>query len=137
MRRRVTYEITISDAKLVVDSMGSFLDNLFPGGSDLRHVKMSNELLNYFPTVRRELCTEDSLWSFPEVALARLFSLKISKEDAFLLVVFGYIMARDVSMTHNSMKAVRLHGKDMDVRKPRDDRWMPVLTINALRVVPL
>lgn len=106
--------------------MRNFIDNLFPGGADLRHVKMSNELTNYFPAIRRQLCGEEaSLYSFPEVALARLLTFRLSKEDGFLLDV----------MSHSTVKAVRLHDEDIDVRRPRNDQWWPVFTMEALRHV--
>lgn len=60
-------------------------------------------------------------------------SLRLSKEDGFMLDVFGLIVVKDVSMSHGSTKAVRLHGKDVDIRKPRNDQWLPLFTIEALR----
>lgn len=136
VRRKATKEITIEDARILLDCMGNFIDNLFPGGADLRHVKMSNELRNYFPAVRRDLCGEQaSLHSFPEVALARLLTLRLSKEDGFMLDMFGLVMVKDVSMTQNTTKAVRLRGKDVDVRRPRNDQWLPVFSIKAMKHV--
>lgn len=35
VRRKATNEITIEDAKILLEAMGNFIDNLYPGGSDL------------------------------------------------------------------------------------------------------
>lgn len=112
--------------------MGNFIDNLPPGAKNLRHVNMSNELRNYFPAVRQRLYGEQSsLFSFPEVALTRILSLRLSKEDGFMIDVFGLIVLKYVSLSDNSTSPMRLHGKGVFIRKPRNDQWLPVLTIDA------
>lgn len=95
---------------------------------------MANVLRNYFPAMRQKLCGEQSsLYSFPEVALARLLTLRLSKKNGFMLDVFGLTMVKDVSNQHNSTKQVRLHGKDVDVRRPRNDHWLSTYTVESLR----
>lgn len=107
VRWKATNQIEIKDAKLLLECMGRFLDNLFPGGIDLRHVKMPNEVKDYFPSIRREFRGEKvSLHSFPEVALGLLLSLKLRKDDGFLLDVFVLVLVKDLSMSHNSVKDI-------------------------------
>lgn len=134
LRRKALNEITIDEANLSLNCVGSFIDNLYPGGTDVRHVKMSNELRNYFPAIRRELCGEEAcLYSFPEVALVRLMTMRLSRQDGFMMDVFGLTLVKDISLAHNTARVVQLHGKDVDVRKPRNDQWWPIACMESLR----
>lgn len=71
----------------------------------------------------------------PGVALARLMNLRLSRDDGFMLDVFGLTLVKDISILHNTTKPVRLHGKEVDdIYETCDGRYRNRSTKNASSV---
>lgn len=132
VRLQATNEITREYARLLITCMGNTLSGMQKGVCDLQGVSMSNELRAYFPPMHNRLCPPFSLRSFPEAALARIFSLRMNSTDNFLLDFFRLVAAKDVSFSVRGSKTVSMLGAPVEVMQANKDLWCEVKTMGAL-----
>lgn len=131
-RRRRTQDIEVEDAKLIFECVGSTIIGLQPGGHDLSTVAMVPEVHTFVRAMRGVLSPSYSLRNMPEVDLAKLLSMRVTVNDAFVLAHFGYVLSRDFSGALTKMHTFRLRSRDVDSRSARRDLWTPIHTIDDL-----
>ncbi len=130
--RGATNEISISEARILTEAAGSMIVALQPGGRDLSPVSMPHLAKEFIFSVREELYRENSLRMVPEVALAKLLTLRMGTNDNFVFEFFGHVAFKDNSEDPTGLMVIKGVSRDVQARKARKDAWMMVRKVEHI-----
>lgn len=87
--------ITIDDAYLLFEAVGSQIASHPMGGNDINAVSIVKEKKEFTMNIKRELCPPDSFRQMPVMVLVKCLAMRQGTEDMWCLAPFGTIAVRE------------------------------------------
>ena len=130
-KAQATAYIQIEKARLLVESAGVAIIALQPGSPDVSKVNMPYNAGNFLRNVQEEIASCDSLRKVPLVTLAKVFSIRMTQNDIFVLERLGLLVSEDFS-TEVTLTKMRGASTGTHIIKARKHKWAAISTMEDL-----